>query len=298
MARVARFGVAVPLRVLIQRVDRWESFVVLLLGGVAFWYGIYKHQSFALTNFFQPKTKTFARIRAALMEEGAPADDDIKREAEVIRQVRDTEPEPTSPTLSSAPITKPSQQLDSMDGDMSPSKSAPSSFSKQASLNSGGVEFWNSFDERYRTPPPARQTPFSNADDDMAMDMTPSTTMGSTADSKQRSRSSTPHAPGSAVGELRRKRRREDDFDASLFKRRAVSPSVSVQSSPVLTHSSVIDNGPNIWGPPSKLGPPFSERPNPDNANRTTPHSGTAKRVGLQGMTEASDGFMNMSIDN
>ncbi|KAJ6155286.1 hypothetical protein N7470_005852 [Penicillium chermesinum] len=237
-----------------------------------------------------PKTKTFARIRAALMEEGAPADDDIKKEAEVIRQVRDTEPEPTSPTLSSIPTLKASQQSEPMDGEQSPTKSTSNSFSKQASRNSAGVEFWNSFDERYRTPPPARQAPFTHMEDDMAIDMTPSTTV----ESKPRSRSSTPHAPGSAVGELRRKRRREDDFDPNLFKRRAVSPSVSAHSSPVLTHSSMVDNGPSIWGPPSKLGPPF----NPDNGNRTTPHSGTPKRVGLQGMTEASDGFMNMSIDH
>lgn len=232
------------------------------------------------------------------MEEGAPADDDIKKEAEVIRQVRDTEPEPTSPTLSSVPTLKPSQSPSMMDGEGSPTKDTPTSFSKQASQNYGGIDFWNSFDERYRTPPPARPASSSYMDDEMIMDLTPSTTLGSTADSKQRSRSSTPHAPGSAVGELRRKRRREDDFDPNLFKRRAVSPSVSVQSSPVQAHSSVIDNGPSIWGPPSKLGPPFLERPNPDNGSRATPHSGTTKRIGLQGMTEASDGFMNMSIDS
>ncbi|KAJ5175804.1 uncharacterized protein N7482_001681 [Penicillium canariense] len=261
-----------------------------------------------------PKTKTFARIRAALMEEGAPVDSDMKREAEVVRQVRDTEPE-TSPTLSTFPSLQPSHPVDTPD--MDPSITATdsdtatprtSSFSKQASRHSGGVEFWNSFDDRYRTPPPTH--------DDIPMDMTPSTTLGSiTADYMQRSRSSTPHAPNmTAIGELCRKRRREDDFDPNLFKRRAVSPSVSAQSSPVLTHSSTVDtSGPNIWGPPSKLGPPFSERPSTENGsgsvngnggngggsngNRFTPHAGTTKRVGLQGMTEASDGFMNMSIE-
>jgi hypothetical protein len=260
----------------------------------------------------QPKTKTFARIRAALMEESAPVDSDMKREAEVIQQVRDTEPE-TSPTLSAFPSLQPPPDGAAPDVDPTYAKAreASSSFSKQASRNSGGVEFWNSFDERYHTPPPLRQTgPSSVADDDMFMDMTPSTTIGSTADSKARSRSSTPHPPGMAIGEIRRKRRREDDFDPNLFKRRAVSPSVSAQSSPVLTHSSVVDNGPSTWGPPSKLGPPFSERPSTSsdngnggnnngngNNNRTTPHTGGTKRVGLQGMTEASDGFMNMSIE-
>ncbi|KAJ5666632.1 hypothetical protein N7462_011041 [Penicillium macrosclerotiorum] len=259
-----------------------------------------------------PKTKTFARIRAALMEEGAPVDSDMKREAEVVRQVRDTEPE-TSPTLSTFPSRKPLEPADSSEIDptftaaKSTTASAPVSFSKQASRNSGGVEFWNSFDGRYRTPPPSRQAGASSApDDDISMDMTPSTAIGSiAADSKQRSRSSTPHAPGTtAIVEICRKRRREDDFDPNLFKRRAVSPSVSAQSSPVLTHSSTVDTSvPNIWGPPSKLGPPFSERPSTENGNgngnstRNTPHAGTAKRVGLQGMTEASDGFMNMHIE-
>jgi hypothetical protein len=269
----------------------------------------------------QPKTKTFARIRAALMEEGAPVDSDMKREAEVIRQVRDTEPE-TSPTLSAFPSLQPSQPVHTPDIDPTATAAKSevatplaNSFSKHASRHSGGVEFWNLLDGRYRTPPPSRQgAPFA-ADEDITMDMTPSTTLGSTTDSKQRSRSSTPHAPGmSAIGEICRKRRRDDDFDPNLFKRRAVSPSVSAQSSPVLNHSSTVDtSGPNIWGPPSKLGPPFSERPvsengngsnanggstgGASNGNRLSFHAGTPKRVGLQGMTEASDGFMNMSIE-
>lgn len=231
----------------------------------------------------------------------------MKREAEVIRQVRDTEPE-TSPTLGTFPTLQPPHPSDGM-ADVDPTHTKldtndplSSSFSKQASRNSGGVEFWNSFDDRYRTPPPLRQTASSSADEDVSMDFTPSTTIGSTVESKirSRSRSSTPHPAGTAVGEICRKRRREDDFDPNLFKRRAVSPSMSAQSSPVLNHSSTVnDNGPNIWGPPSKLGPPFSERPSisSDNGNRTTPHAGGTKRVGLQGMTEASDGFMNMSIE-
>ena len=233
------------------------------------------------------------------MEEGAPIDSDMKREAEVIRQVRDTEPD-TSPTLSTLHSLQPSQPIDTaQDMEHGPSHIPSSnSFSKQASRNSGGVEFWNSFDERYQTPPPVRpRGPSTAPDDDIVMDMTPSTIAG--ADFKPRSRSSTPHAPGTAtIGEICRKRRREDDFDPNLLKRRAVSPSVSVHSSPVLTHSSAaIDNGPNIWGPPSKLGPPFSERPGTENGNRNMSHAGTTKRVGLQGMTEASDGFMNMSIE-
>ncbi|KAJ5441821.1 hypothetical protein N7491_004227 [Penicillium cf. griseofulvum] len=238
-----------------------------------------------------PKTKTFARIRAALMEEGAPVDSDMKREAEVVRQVRDTEPEPT-PALGEFPSLQPSTSFDSTPSEDTAVKvgmdtASTDTFGKQASRNSGGVAFWNSFDGH----------------EDMFMDMTPSTTIGSvTAESfKQRSRSSTPHAPGMpSIGEICRKRRRDDDFDPNLFKRRAVSPSVSVQSSPVMTHShNVSDMSPNIWGPPPKpgLGAPFSERLSSETSNRTISHAGGVKRVGLQGMTEASDGFMNMSID-
>ncbi|KAJ5173481.1 uncharacterized protein N7500_001412 [Penicillium coprophilum] len=256
-----------------------------------------------------PKTKTFARIRAALMEEGAPVDSDMKREAEVVRQVRDTEPEST-PALGEFPSLQPSTSFDLIPSEDPAVKAgqdtaSTDTFGKQASRNSGGVAFWNSFDERYRTPPPVRQEgPSSLADEDMFMDMTPSTTIGSvTAESsKHRSRSSTPHAPGMpSIGEICRKRRRDDDFDPNLFKRRAVSPSVSVQSSPVMTHSHNVpsDMGPNIWGPPPKpgLGAPFSERLSSETGNRSISHAGGGKRVGLQGMTEASDGFMNMSID-
>lgn len=241
------------------------------------------------------------------MEEGAPVDSDMKREAEVVRQVRDTEPEPT-PALGEFPLLQPTTSYDSTPTDDTAAKAetetpSKSNSNKQASGNSCGVELWNSLDGRYRTPPSARHGgPSSVADDDISMDMTPSTTIGSitTESFKPRSRSSTPHPPNlSSLGEICRKRRRDDDFDPNLLKRRAVSPSVSAQSSPIMTHSHNINEmGPNIWGPPPKpgLGAPFSERSSTDSGPRTTPHGG-AKRVGLQGMTEASDGFMNMSID-
>ncbi|KAL4768233.1 hypothetical protein BDW60DRAFT_219845 [Aspergillus nidulans var. acristatus] len=263
-----------------------------------------------------PKTKTFARIRAALMEEAAPIDSDAKREAEVIRQVRETEPDPpphTSPVLtvfSSPNMFAPP----GMGEHHEPEKHAASlpdepSFSDQANRNSGGQEFWNSFDERYRTPPPPlRQHATSSvSEEDIAMDMTPSTTFGSNSNDfakpgeRPASRASTPlPAQAGVISELRRKRRREDDFDPNLFKRRAVSPSMSAQSSPIMPNSpAVTDNGPNIWGPPkSNIGPLFNDRPETGARTiPTTPHTGTLKRVGMQGMNEANDGFMNMSIE-
>ncbi|KAL4742811.1 hypothetical protein BDV11DRAFT_202464 [Aspergillus similis] len=263
-----------------------------------------------------PKTKTFARIRAALMEEAAPIDSDAKREAEVIRQVRETEPDPpphTSPVLtvfSSPNMFAPP----GMGEHHEPEKHAASlpdepSFSDQANRNSGGQEFWNSFDERYRTPPPPlRQHATSSvSEEDIAMDMTPSTTFGSNSNDfakpgeRPASRASTPlPAQAGVISELRRKRRREDDFDPNSFKRRAVSPSMSAQSSPIMPNSpAVTDNGPNIWGPPkSNIGPLFNDRPETGARTiPTTPHTGTLKRVGMQGMNEANDGFMNMSIE-
>ncbi|KAL3469692.1 hypothetical protein BJX99DRAFT_251778 [Aspergillus californicus] len=264
-----------------------------------------------------PKTKTFARIRAALMEESAPLDSDAKREAEVIRQVRETEPDipQTSPVLGAMPSTNmfmPAGLEHNDEGTEKPAAPIPDEprFSDQAHRNSGGSEFWDSFDERYRTPPPPmrRHAASSVSEEDIAMDMTPSTTFGSNAPEfikpgdRPISRSSTPlpSQPG-MISELRKKRRREDDFDPNLFKRRAVSPSMSAQSSPSMPHSpAVVNNEPNIWGPPPKtnVGPLFNDR-NENGARNTptTPHTGTLKRVGLQGMTETSDGFMNMSID-
>ncbi|KAL4957002.1 hypothetical protein BDW69DRAFT_191947 [Aspergillus filifer] len=262
-----------------------------------------------------PKTKTFARIRAALMEESSPVDSDSKREAEVIRQVRETEPDipQTSPVLAafSSPNMFVPPGMGERDAPLEKS-AAPipdePNFSDQAHRNSRGSEFWNSFDERYRTPPPPpRPHASSISEEDMAMDMTPSTTFGSNGHEfvkpgeRPASRSSTPHPPQTGViSELRKKRRREDDFDPNLFKRRAVSPSMSAQSSPVMPNSpAVVDNGPNIWGPPkSNIGPLFNDGNGTAPRNiPTTPHSGNLKRVGMQGMNEANDGFMNMSIE-
>ncbi|KAL3455413.1 hypothetical protein BJX64DRAFT_282096 [Aspergillus heterothallicus] len=263
-----------------------------------------------------PKTKTFARIRAALMEESAPIDSDAKREAEVIRQVRETEPDipQTSPVLTAFSSPNAFMPAGLAEREELPEKAVPGpdepSFSDQAHRNSGGPDFWNTFDERYRTPPPPlrRHAASSVSEEDMAMDMTPLTTFGSHHNEfvkpgeRPASRSSTP-LPGQPgmISELRKKRRREDDFDPNLFKRRAVSPSMSAQSSPIMPNSpATFDNGPSIWGPPSKsaAGPLFNDRT--ENGARNgpgTPHTGTLKRVGMQGMNEANDGFMNMSIE-
>lgn len=259
-----------------------------------------------------PKTKGFARIQAALFEEAAPIDSEAKREAEVIRQVRESEPSvpPEPRTLDASPSIEPSCPSAAIEDAENASTQSQAtipienSFSSQAVRNSAGPNFWDSFDGRYRTPPPpARSThPSSVSEDDNAMDMTPSTTVD-VPKPWDRPPSQTSSVYTANLAQTR-KRRREDDLDPNILKRRAVSPSMSVQSSPIFPQSPVVkdtNNNNNIWGPPPKsaLGPLFPERPGShENGSRgSAPHSGTLKRVGLQGMTETSDGFMNMSIE-
>ncbi len=52
-----------------------------------------------MANRTQPKTKGFARIRAALAEENAPAEADFRREAEVVRQVLENDMDPKDQRL-------------------------------------------------------------------------------------------------------------------------------------------------------------------------------------------------------
>lgn len=255
-----------------------------------------------------PKTKTFARIRAALMEEAAPVENDAKREADVIHQVRDSEPSVTSPTR---PSTFPHDLLESALEDDMVTNDEPivvDSFSRQAERNSDGLRFWNNFDRRHHTPPPRLLAKKSSSalSDDLSMDSASTSQATSNSgigilggryqtESESRSRSSTPlacNAPtaGEAARKANnRKRGRDDDLDPSSFKRRAVSPGMSVQSSPVLQHSPGF-NGDKAWGqmPPPKTS---TERSNSHGAGASN------KRVGLQGMVETNDSLMNMSID-
>lgn len=183
-------------------------------------------------------------------------------------------------------------------------------FSQHAKRNSAGLGFWHNFEhtppgsgsgERYRTPPPAPLNHDSTSEDSSSM-FTPfyDSNGGSLIRHlhRSRSRSVTPLASaainshqvanaGDIVRKTNNKRRRDDDFDPASFKRRAVSPGMSAQSSPVIPQSPVL-GGEKSWGrPPSKS--------NGDRSNSGS--SNTPKRVGLQGMTEANDGFMGMSID-
>lgn len=254
------------------------------------------------------------------MEEGAPVDTEVKREAEVIRQVRegdvdnDLNLQPSQPTTTAsspniAPATAgPIDSLESMSEASMNSRRSSSAFTHQAIRNAGGPSFWNNLDERMRTPPPPMVPRDSSSalSDDTNMD-TPfssiqSTTSHQNAIKPSHSQESLPSTNQVSVFEIPRKgnkRMRDDDFDPNYFKRRAVSPGLSLQNSPVLPQSPLQrDSG--WWGTPKSNREVPSvqvagERASSNGSANGTP--GPTKRVGLQGMTDTHDGLMNMSIE-
>jgi hypothetical protein len=263
-----------------------------------------------------PKTKGFARIRAALLEESAPIDSEAKREAEVIRQVQDNDPSfsphksPPDPfvaeaveSIEEAPLNTPGSHPPSF----------PGTFSQQAEKNSAGLGFWTGFEDRYRTPPPSLlPRDSSSALSDETSDTAASLMI--TADhpafrhfNRSRSRSTTPlanHGNAPTAGDVARrvnnKRRRDDDWDTAFTKRRAVSPGMSVQSSPVLPQSPVMTSD-KAWGKPPSRNNGNGNGNGTDGAGERRSNSGGSisgmKKVGLQGMTETNEGIMSMSID-
>ncbi|KAI4189675.1 MAG: hypothetical protein LQ348_003770 [Seirophora lacunosa] len=280
-----------------------------------------------------PKSKPFTRIRALLQEESAPVDTEVKREAEVIRQARESDAYgdlrrvlslPT--TSASSPSIQPTMSGPTeglvdipedwmMDSDMSASRrSSSSTFTQHAIRNSAGIGFWNNFDERIRTPPPTFPCESSSGiSDDMAMDTPQSSILSATPlqninklAGRADSRSSTPQLPAAGPENLRKgsKRMREDDFDSNFFKRRAVSPGMSLQNSPILSQSPLQREG--GWGamqskhsretPASQtVGDRISSGGSASSGSGAPPVP--AKRVGLQGMNDTNDGLMNMSIE-
>ncbi|KUJ12418.1 uncharacterized protein LY89DRAFT_709636 [Mollisia scopiformis] len=261
-----------------------------------------------------PKTKGFARIRAALAEESTPVETEVRREAEVVRQTReaDMDIEPRHPPLSttttsqSSPSLGPTTQdlLEGIPEDeiMSDATSGlSSSFKQHAMRNSKGKEFWETFkDERTPPPPFLPRGSSSGISEDICLDspstltppLFPTMSQSTTSDHQPSSpsRSSTPQpAPGPTPAEITRKvnnkRRRDDDFDPTSFKRRAVSPGMSVHNSPVMQSPMQRDLAP--WG---------SRPPSNGDASKIAPNGGP-KRVGFQGMVDTNDGLMKMSIE-
>ncbi|RBA16620.1 hypothetical protein FPRO05_01344 [Fusarium proliferatum] len=220
-----------------------------------------------------PKTKGFARIRAALMEESTPAESEFRREAEVVKQVRDCdmelEPRITQPALESTQsTTAPSspnltQQEglndvpeDDIMGDISMGLS--SSFKQHAIKNSKGKTFWDTFSESSSTggarttPPPAAFLPrgsSSGISEDVAMD---SPSVGGATSPLQRDGMSWGSRPGSNGG---------DKAGSSAPSEAGSTPG-------------------NLSGSSSAAG-----------------RLNSKGRVGFQGMIDTHDGIMRMSIE-
>ncbi|KAK0838841.1 hypothetical protein LTR91_006758 [Friedmanniomyces endolithicus] len=310
-----------------------------------------------------PKTKGFARIRAALMEEAAPVDTEIRRESETIRQVRerdnsvpdlDHEARPGTATATASPNLLPAVPEHTqecfgrdLDGELSnTNKGLGVNFAAHASRHSGGTDYWHRFDPSMRTPPPPsfpRHSSSMMSDINMDSPAPGNGPLMAGNDAfwrRPRARSSASDASdafpapsstngvGGAVSSgmnddvvLRNfKRRREDDTDIATIKRRAVSPGLSAQNSPVLTQSPVLRStaGEGGWGQPpdrrkESIVMPFSEpnsqlqlhaaRSNSGGSAASMPPGGTAlvplqgKKLGLQGMFDTNDGLMKMSIE-
>lgn len=252
----------------------------------------------------QPKTKGFARIRAALAEESAPVETEVMREAQVVKQAResdmDLEPRHHSITSQTSPKSIPNQDLGDIPEDdiMDIASGLSNSFKQHAMKNSKGKDFWDNFsDDNGRTPPPGPLLPrhsSSGISDDLLLDSSALSTPSSGATQTNifgpsqdtQPRPSTPHA-GPTQAEIRtkvnNKRRRDDDFDIASFKRRAVSPGMSVHNSPIMPSPMQRDHTP--WG---------SRPPSNGDGKAST---GSLKRVGLQGMTDTSENLMKMSIE-
>lgn len=264
-------------------------------------------------------------------EESTPVDTEVRKEAEVIKQVRGSDVNSgicrlasQPPTAGSSPnliATAPTQpdalEHDSEDltinGEAFVSRrSSSSTFTSQAIKNSGGLGFWHTFEERTMTPPISIPRGSSSGISDTSMDTPLSSIQSSTPQPEGLrshqflgSRSSTPQPPTGLMDTARKgnKRMRDDDFDPSFFKRRAVSPGMSLQNSPILPQSPLQREG-GWWGIQVKSARETSsvqvrgERiGSGGSANGTNTSTGPSKRVGMQGMNDTNDGLMNMSIE-
>ncbi len=264
-----------------------------------------------------------------------PVDSEARREAEIIRQVRDSDLdlERFHPgTENSSPILVPSvppdplaripedrtMTLDNVNG--SSGKTPSATFSQHASRYSAGKEFWHNFDNLFRSSPPQTLAPYSSSvvGDDISMD-SPSLSASSTSLASHQfppsveqgkdcgfsqSASLQHQAPSSTAVVAKRvnKRRRDNDLDVNSFKRRAVSPGMSVHNSPILSQSPGQRDG-SLWGQPK------TSREHSSGLGTTGERSGSGghtscfsigqgpKRFGVHGISDTHDGLMKMSIE-
>jgi len=280
-----------------------------------------------------PKTKGFARVRAALMEEGAPVEVDVRREAETIRQVRDRDGSMSSSTRPSPSlfptVPGPENALEDIPEDSTMGLDTPSGkastwdFGQQASRNSEGLRYWNRMSKDFQTPPPPSLPGRGSFCMDVNMEspghqfLRSESICSSTQETVEENPA--PHVvqPARKFG----KRSREDDFDLASFKRRAVSPSLSVHNSPTVTATTQSPGtgprDPTSWGQPPKatatrensVAVPEQQAHRSNSGGSSTSSMASAavsvvntpglgpKRVGLQSMTDTNDGLMKMTID-
>ncbi|KAI9691181.1 MAG: hypothetical protein M1822_008801 [Bathelium mastoideum] len=272
-----------------------------------------------------PKTKGFARIRATLIEESTPVDSEVRREAEIVRQVRESEggnPAPGGSSPNLTPTIHESAEAEAAEEDGmrldTPTTEPNNPFGnlvRDASVHSDAKVFWNNIDGGMRTPPLHRESS-SAIVEDISTDPLSSAPLGqnhSGIPATQSIETSQRDAPvgGPSIPALPThaemakkvgKRRRDDDFDVFSFKRRAVSPGMSVQNSPILAQSpSQRDGG---WWPQPKAsregsseGKAQGERSNSASSMTSSTALAGPKRVGMQGMSDTHDGLMKMSIE-
>ncbi|EFQ34410.1 uncharacterized protein GLRG_09554 [Colletotrichum graminicola M1.001] len=264
-----------------------------------------------------PKTKNFARIRAALFEEGAPIETETQREAEVVRQVRESDVDLGGSRQQTAPATaysSPSlgpqdQHLDDIPESMitESALNLSGSFKQQALKNSKGPKFWDTFSEsssigaRTTPPPPNGGLPrgsSSGMSEDMCMDspsLGPTAGFAMAASSGESQKGDTPllaqgpqTAPSAAdiTRRINSKRRRDDDHDLVSLKRRAVSPGMSVHNSPIMQSPMQRDVAP--WG--SRPGSNSGERGERGG-------SGAASESGSLGGTPGSGANVNSNAN-
>ena len=208
-----------------------------------------------------PKTKGFARIKAALAEEGAPVETELRREATVIKQTRENDMElETTPRMrrNSTIISSPMTTAAVPDGIEEPTpfdmNNAPQSesFKLRALKNPKGVDnYWDGCERRNNSSLPPNFLTRESTGDEMSVDSPtlgprqasltsqPSDIMSNmsmqfTGLSQSPTRATTPIPEPLNIRSVNNKRRRDDDFDPMSFKRRAVSPGMSVQNSPVM----------------------------------------------------------------
>lgn len=252
----------------------------------------------------QPKTKGFARIRAALAEENTPVDAELHREAEVIRQVRESDVnlEPRvhaippldlanlPSTVQSSPDLNavsgilddmPEMEMESIPGPVRNLnlRHHPYRMSRGRKL-SEALSDTSSVAGMRTTPPHIPWLPresSSGMSDDMNMDSPSQPHQQDQQPQLQQATTPQNGMPPTAAEITRRinnKRRRDDEFDPMSMKRRAVSPGMSTHNSPVGQSPRQRDGVP--WGSrpgSTQGGDRASGTPTPSENGGSTPAS-------------------------